>query len=109
VLCFFLASNKLLFLQSIGAQNKSEMPSPNNNNNNNNVTNIVGNIGKSAHEFASNTPVSRNSLIEIAQELIANLELPSESIQRIGWAEVSWRLCFNSNFECWNVGSGCPY
>jgi hypothetical protein len=53
------------------------------------VATIVGNIAKAAKDFVSkDSPGSRNSLIRLAQQLIVNLELPSESIQRMGWAKV---------------------
>ena len=50
---------------------------------------ILIRIAAVAQTFEKNEPGARESLIDLSQALIAALELPSEAIQRMGWAEVS--------------------
>lgn len=46
----------------------------------------MSNVGKS---YTQNEPGAREKLLSLAYSLAAVVELPSETIQRIGWAEVS--------------------
>lgn len=55
-----------------------------------NVLAILHRLNKVGQNFLENEPGSREQLLSPAYSLGSNLELPSESIQRIGWAEV-WR------------------
>ncbi|KAH8654647.1 putative O-methyltransferase [Tricladium varicosporioides] len=51
------------------------------------VSIILNNISDVARSLEANKPSARESLISLSQELITTLELPSETIQRMGWAE----------------------
>lgn len=42
--------------------------------------------------YAQNKPGAREQLLNLSHALISSLELPSEAIQRMGWAEVGRRL-----------------
>jgi hypothetical protein len=53
------------------------------------VSAILIRISAVAQAFEKNEPGARESLIDLSQALITALELPSEAIQRMGWAEVS--------------------
>ncbi len=45
-------------------------------------------IAATREAFAQAKPGSREELLDLAHSLTAALETPSETIQRIGWAEV---------------------
>lgn len=49
---------------------------------------ILIRISAVAQAYEKNDPGARESLIDLSQALIVALELPSEAIQRMGWAEV---------------------
>ncbi|CAH0043780.1 unnamed protein product [Clonostachys solani] len=49
--------------------------------------NILAQLQSVDAEFRAKQPGAREQLIELSRELISSLELPSEAIQRIGWAE----------------------
>ncbi|CAG8977285.1 hypothetical protein HYALB_00012977 [Hymenoscyphus albidus] len=51
------------------------------------VSSILSNISDVAKLLEGNKPGARESLISLSHKLITTLELPSEAIQRIGWAE----------------------
>lgn len=38
--------------------------------------------------YAKNKPGAREQLLNLGHALVSSLELPSEAIQRMGWAEV---------------------
>ncbi|KAF4614375.1 hypothetical protein G7Y89_g15363 [Cudoniella acicularis] len=50
------------------------------------VSTILNNISDVARSLEAKKPGARESLISLSQELITTLELPSEAIQRMGWA-----------------------
>ena len=52
---------------------------------------ILNQIKNAEKSFLLKEPGSREQLLNLAYSLATSLELPSESIQRMGWAEV--RLC----------------
>ena len=49
---------------------------------------ILQSIQNTATAYADGIPGSREQLLGLSQALISSLELPSEAIQRMGWAEV---------------------
>lgn len=49
---------------------------------------ILAQLQKTGAAFADNQPGAREQLLNLSHALIATLELPSEAIQRMGWAEV---------------------
>lgn len=49
---------------------------------------ILAQLQSVGSEFREKQPGAREQLIKLSRELISSLELPSEAIQRIGWAEV---------------------
>ncbi|KAH8586596.1 putative O-methyltransferase [Bisporella sp. PMI_857] len=51
------------------------------------VSAILNNISDVVQSLKANKPGARESLISLSHELITVLELPSEAIQRMGWAE----------------------
>ena len=53
------------------------------------VQGLLEDIAKAGGTFAQNEPGAREHLLDLAYSLAAAVELPSESIQRIGWAEAS--------------------
>ncbi|ROV89114.1 hypothetical protein VMCG_09860 [Cytospora schulzeri] len=48
---------------------------------------ILAQLQKTGAAFAGNQPGAREQLLNLSHALIASLELPSEAIQRMGWAE----------------------
>ena len=50
---------------------------------------ILSQVQRTAKAYAEETPGAREQLLSLSQALTASLELPSEAIQRMGWAEVS--------------------
>lgn len=50
---------------------------------------ILAQIQTVGAAYAEQKPGAREQLLSLSSELTAALELPSETIQRIGWAEVS--------------------
>ncbi|KAL9086500.1 MAG: hypothetical protein Q9165_007116 [Trypethelium subeluteriae] len=48
---------------------------------------ILSQIEKAGNAYLGKQPGSREQLLNLGHALIASLELPSEAIQRIGWAE----------------------
>jgi hypothetical protein len=52
------------------------------------ATTILARISAVAQAYEKREPGARETLIDLSQTLITTLELPSEAIQRIGWAEV---------------------
>lgn len=61
--------------------------------NTSNVQAILAQIQTAGAAHAEQKPGAREHLLSLSSELTAALELPSETIQRIGWAEVSTSLC----------------
>lgn len=58
---------------------------------------ILAQLSAIGASLAAGKPGAREQLISLSHALIASLELPSEAIQRMGWAEVSKRhglACF---------------
>ena len=53
------------------------------------VSTIVAEINTAAQAFAHNSYGSREKLLELCGLMTAQLETPSEVIQRVGWAEES--------------------
>jgi len=49
---------------------------------------ILSKISEVAQSYSKNVPGARESLIDLSDALKHALELPSEAIQRMGWAEV---------------------
>jgi hypothetical protein len=49
---------------------------------------ILAQLQSVGAEFREKQPGAREQLIKLSRALISSLELPSEAIQRIGWAEV---------------------
>lgn len=49
---------------------------------------ILAQLQMTGAAFADNQPGAREQLLSLGHALIASLELPSEAIQRMGWAEV---------------------
>lgn len=47
-----------------------------------------------AERYKAREPGAREQLLTLSQALTASLELPSEAIQRLGWAEVSFTRSF---------------
>lgn len=52
------------------------------------VETLLSEISTITQSYLKNEPGARESLIDLSQALITSLELPSEAIQRMGWAEV---------------------
>lgn len=50
---------------------------------------ILAQLQNAGSAYAEQKPGAREQLLGLSNALIAALELPSEAIQRIGWAEVS--------------------
>ena len=59
------------------------------------VQDILGQIKNREHGFLQDEPGSREQLLSLAYMLASALELPSEAIQRMGWAEV----CVSSSLK----------
>ncbi|VUC38168.1 unnamed protein product [Clonostachys rosea] len=51
------------------------------------VDNVLAQLQSVGAEYREEQPGAREQLIQLSRELISRLELPSEAIQRIGWAE----------------------
>lgn len=49
---------------------------------------ILSQLQTAGAAYEQNAPGAREQLINLSHALISSLELPSEAIQRIGWAEV---------------------
>lgn len=49
---------------------------------------ILERLQKTGAAFADKKPGAREQVLKLTYALIASLELPSEAIQRMGWAEV---------------------
>lgn len=54
-----------------------------------NVEAILSQLQTAGVSYAKQTPGGREKLMSLCHDLISTLELPSESIMRMGWAEVS--------------------
>lgn len=50
---------------------------------------ILSKLQSVGSAYAEGTPGSREQLLNLSHALISSLELPSEAIQRMGWAEVT--------------------
>lgn len=50
---------------------------------------ILAQLQTAGSAYSEQKPGAREQLLNLSNALIAALELPSEAIQRIGWAEVS--------------------
>ena len=60
---------------------------------------ILSEIATATEAFTRNDPSAREKLLLLSYQLTSALEHPSETIERIGWAEVNFTLihgCFNS-------------
>lgn len=55
---------------------------------NQDATHILRAIADSTEAVARKEPGAREAMLELSHQLTAALETPSETIQRIGWAEV---------------------
>lgn len=49
---------------------------------------ILARLQAAGSAFADKKPGAREQLLNLGYSLISSLELPSEAIQRMGWAEV---------------------
>ena len=49
---------------------------------------IIAQLQAVGAAYAENKPGAREQLLGLSHALISSLELPSEAIQRMGWAEV---------------------
>jgi hypothetical protein len=56
---------------------------------------LVSKILVASSAYGDNEPGAREQLLNLSYALISSLELPSETIQRIGWAEVGAVLVFS--------------
>ena len=54
-----------------------------------NVEAILSQLQTAGVSYAKQTPGGREKLMSLCHDLISTLELPSESIMRMAWAEVS--------------------
>ncbi|MCJ1461392.1 hypothetical protein MMC28_011774, partial [Mycoblastus sanguinarius] len=52
-----------------------------------NVADILGTIAASTESLAKQTPGAREKVLALSHQLTSALETPSETIQRMGWAE----------------------
>lgn len=50
---------------------------------------ILAQLQIAGSAYAQQKPGAREQLLDLSHALISSLELPSEAIQRMGWAEVS--------------------
>lgn len=50
---------------------------------------ILEQLQAAGSAFAENKPGAREQLLNLGYSLVSSLQLPSEAIQRMGWAEVS--------------------
>lgn len=53
------------------------------------VQRLLAQLQTAGSAYAERKPGAREELLSLSSALTAALELPSETIQRIGWAEVS--------------------
>ncbi|KAJ8125214.1 hypothetical protein O1611_g8424 [Lasiodiplodia mahajangana] len=53
----------------------------------NDTTSIIGELQAASISYAAKTPGAREKLMSLSRDLISNLELPSEFLMRMGWAE----------------------
>ena len=63
------------------------------------ISTIVAEINTTAKALENNIHGSREQLLDLCSSLTAKLETPSETIQKIGWAEASNFV--RSLFGCW--------
>jgi len=67
---------------------------------NSRVSSLLEDISDVGKSYSQNEPGAREKLLSLAYSLAAAMELPSETIQRISWAEVScpraWSRAENS-------------
>lgn len=56
---------------------------------NSRVSSLLEDISDVAKSYSRNEPGSREKVLSLAYSLAAATELPSETIQKISWAEVS--------------------
>ncbi len=67
---------------------------------NSRVSNLLEDISDVGKSYSQNEPGAREKLLSLAYSLAAAMELLSETIQRISWAEVScpraWSRAENS-------------
>ncbi len=62
------------------------------------VSTLLEDIAEAGQSYHRNQLGARERLLSLAYSLAAAVELPSETIQRIGWAEVSGvRVCDRSD------------
>ena len=54
------------------------------------VEEILGNITASTEAVSLNAPGARVHMLALSYQLTSALETPSETLQRIGWAEVRY-------------------
>jgi hypothetical protein len=59
------------------------------------------------YDLAQHRPGAREQLLNLSHALISSLELPSEAIQRMGWAEVQL-LPFLAHHPPLTTNSSCP-
>lgn len=52
------------------------------------VANVLAAIAASSGAIARQDPGARETMLSLSRQLSAALETPSETIQRMGWAEV---------------------
>ena len=66
---------------------------------------ILNEIQGLSKDYAEKKPGAREQMLNLSQALTASLELPSEAIQRMGWAEVRISLFSLSNYADTGPGS----
>ena len=52
------------------------------------VAEILGSIAASTEAVVEQRPRAREQVLALAHQLVSSLETPSETLQRMGWAEV---------------------
>lgn len=53
------------------------------------VSSIIENLVAAGKAYENNEPGAREALIDNSRALVTSLEIPSEFLQRVFWAEVS--------------------
>ena len=69
------------------------------------ATEVLTAIAASTEGITRQDPGAREKLLSLARQLTVALETPSETIQRMGWAEVCDRIRF---LQAWNTDSVQP-
>lgn len=63
---------------------------------------VLSQLQAASAAYAEKKPGSREQLMNLGYALISSVELPSEAIQRMGWAEVSstFNITFHPILKC---------